>query len=92
MNLDETLSSVSKQEAIQMAIEIVELEIYTQFLVIGVSPESFTKEQDVTRDDLGEMPLHSLPAESYAYTTIPRLINRRAVLKSKLKEIQNAGE
>lgn len=90
MNIDEKMTSASKEEAIKMAIEVLELEIYAQFLVIGISPESFAKEEDITQEDLGERPIHPTMAESYAYVSIPRLVNRRASLKLKLKEIENA--
>lgn len=91
MNLEEQLSTASKQEALAMALEIIEIELYAQFLVIGISPESFDKESNVTLSDLGVIPEKISQAENYAYTAIPRLIDRRAAIIVKLNEENNAG-
>lgn len=91
MNLEESLSSASKEEALNMAIEIIEIELYSQFLALGISPESFTKEDNVTIDDLTKPVDNSSTAEWLAYNSIPRLVNRRASLIAKLQEINNAG-
>jgi hypothetical protein len=90
MNLEEQLSSASKEEAINMAIEIIEIELYSQFLALGISPESFDKEDNVTTDDLPAPAENPSSAEWLAYNSIPRLINRRASLIAKLEEINNA--
>jgi hypothetical protein len=90
MNLEEKLSSGSKQEAINMAIEIIEIELYSQFLALGISPESFGKEDNVTTDDLPTPVENPSAAEWVAYNSIPRLINRRASLIAKLQEMNNA--
>jgi hypothetical protein len=90
MNLEESLSSASKEEAIKMAIEVIEIEIYAQFLVIGISPESFSKENNVTTEDLPTPSENCSPAEWLAYNSVPRLINRKAALTAKLQEINNA--
>jgi hypothetical protein len=87
MNIDEMLSSESKMEAIQLAIEIIEIELYAQLLTIAIDPDSFEIDNEITISYFGELPQNLSPSEFIAYNAVPRLVNRRLSLVQKLGEI-----
>jgi hypothetical protein len=90
MSIEESLSSSSKIEALNMAIEIVEQELYAQILAAGLDPDTFDHTQQLSLEDLEPIPVNLAQAEWIAYNSIPRLVNRRLVLVAKLEEINNA--
>jgi hypothetical protein len=90
MNIDGMLSSESKTEAIQMAIEIIEVELYAQLLTISIDPDFFEVDEEITISYFGEIPENLSSSEFIAYNAIPRLVNRRLALIAKLQEINNA--
>lgn len=91
MNIESELASASKIEALTMAIDIVEQELYAQILAAGLNPETFDHTVPLSLEDLEPIPANLVQAEWIAYTTIPRLVARRLNLIAKLEEIQNAG-
>lgn len=87
MNIDGMLSSESKSEAIQMAIEIIEIELYAQLLTVSIDPDSFEIDEEITISHFGEISQNLSRSEYVAYSAIPRLVNRRLALVEKLGEI-----
>jgi hypothetical protein len=91
MSIEKSMSSGSKSEAISMAIAIIEQELYAQILASGLDPETFDHTTPLSLEDLEPIPANLAQAEWVAYTTIPRLIDKRLALVAKLEEINNAG-
>lgn len=91
MSIEDNLTNASKIEALTMAIDIVEQELYAQILAAGLNPEDFDPSIPLSLEDLEPIPANLAQAEWVAYNTIPRLIERRAKLVTKLEEINNAG-
>jgi len=87
MNIDGMLSSESKSDAIQMAIEIIEIELYAQLLTVAIDPDSFEIGEEITISHFGEISEYLSRSEHIAYSAIPRLVNRRLALVEKLGEI-----
>lgn len=91
MSIENELASASKIEALSMAIDIVEQELYAQILAAGLNPDTFDHTIPLSLEDLEPIPANLAQSEWVAYNTIPRLVTRRLNLISKLEEIQNAG-
>lgn len=91
MSIESDLANASKVEALTMAIDIIEQELYAQILAAGLNPETFDHTVSLSLEDLEPIPANLAQAEWFAYTAIPRLVTRRLSLISKLEEIQNAG-
>jgi hypothetical protein len=91
MNIEEILSSGSRSESISMAIEIIEIEIYAQMLSVGLDPDSVNISVQMPEDNFDNERNNSVvQSEWLAYTSLPRLINRRLRMVAKLEEINNA--
>jgi hypothetical protein len=91
MNIEEILSSGSRSESISMAIEIIEIEIYAQMLSVGLDPDSIDIGIQMPEDNFDNERNNSVvQSEWLAYTSLPRLINRRLRMVAKLEEINNA--
>lgn len=90
MSIEESITSASKSEAISMAIEIIEQELYAQLLSAGLDPETFDHTQPLSLSDLEPIPANLAQAEWAAYNAIPRLVEKRLALVAKLQEINNA--
>jgi hypothetical protein len=91
MNIEEILSSGSRSESISMAIEIIEIEIYAQMLSVGLDPDSVNISVQMPEDNFDNERNNSVvQSEWLAYSSLPRLINRRLTMIAKLEEINNA--
>lgn len=90
MSIEESMSSASKSEAISMAIDIVEQELYAQILTAGLDPDTFDHTTPLSLQDLEPIPENLAQAEWVAYNAIPRLVEKRLALVAKLEEINNA--
>jgi hypothetical protein len=90
MSLEETLSNASKQEALNMVIEIIEQELYAQIITAGLDPDTFDHTAPLSLEDLAPIPANLAQAEWVAYNAIPRLVEKRLALVAKLEEINNA--
>jgi hypothetical protein len=91
MNIEEILSSGSRSESISMAIEIIEIEMYAQILSVGIDPDSINISVHMPENNFdNERNSSVVQSEWLAYSSLPRLINRRLTMIAKLQEINNA--
>jgi hypothetical protein len=91
MNIEEILSSGSRSESISMAIEIIEIEMYAQILSVGIDPDSINISVHMPENNFdNERNSSVVQSEWLAYSSLPRLINRRLTMIAKLEEINNA--
>jgi hypothetical protein len=83
MNSEDQLSALGRTK------NLIEKELYTQLMFLGIDPDSFSTDGFDSHDFLASAPENSSTLEWIAYQVIARFVPRLKTVESQILEISN---
>jgi hypothetical protein len=83
------MNSEDQLAALERTKNLIEKELYTQLMFLGIDPDSFSTDGFDSHDFLASAPENSSTLEWIAYQVIARLVPRLKTVESQILEISN---